>query len=127
MAIFSISALFCGSNRPATASRRETGKKTGKLGDKKPIKLRSDKDERVCEQPRLHLCSLRSPSQPDSSAASSSPEQGRRSSASPPTHRTLISALTSDTRAGPLRSPSSGFALIPERFTASESNNTWPG
>nr|GLL26377.1 hypothetical protein Itr_chr05CG03680 [Ipomoea trifida]GMD00925.1 hypothetical protein Iba_chr05fCG2530 [Ipomoea batatas] len=43
MAIFSISALFCGSNRPATASRRETGKKTGKLGDKKPIKLRSGK------------------------------------------------------------------------------------
>lgn len=41
MAIFSISALFCGSNRPATASRRETGKKTGKLGDKKPVKLRS--------------------------------------------------------------------------------------
>nr|GMC99168.1 hypothetical protein Iba_chr05eCG3120 [Ipomoea batatas] len=45
MAIFSISALFCGSNRPATASRRETGKKTGKLGDKKPIKLRSGPPE----------------------------------------------------------------------------------
>nr|GMC91172.1 hypothetical protein Iba_chr04fCG14860 [Ipomoea batatas] len=49
----------------------------------------ADKDERFCEQPRLRRCSLQS-SQHDSSTASSLAKQGRRSSASPTTHQTLV-------------------------------------